>query len=61
MAVMMAVYQRDVRPVQSPLEFGGVSYENAWRVAEACWSRMPGNRISMSEAFRLLKADPSLA
>ncbi|KAG8920213.1 hypothetical protein FRC01_000873 [Tulasnella sp. 417] len=61
MAVMMAVYQRDERPVKDPLEFEGISYENAWNVAEAGWPKVPGDRISMSEAFRLLSADPSLA
>ncbi|KIO23565.1 hypothetical protein M407DRAFT_77896, partial [Tulasnella calospora MUT 4182] len=60
MAVMMAVYQRDEKPVKVPLEVNGLSYENAWRVAEACWPKIPGDRISMSESFRLLKADPSL-
>lgn len=57
---MMALYQRDERPGKSPLESNGISYENAWNVAEACWPRVPGDRISMSEAFRRLKADPSL-
>ncbi|KIO15650.1 hypothetical protein M407DRAFT_34769 [Tulasnella calospora MUT 4182] len=60
-AVMMAVYQRDERPGKSPLELNGVSYENAWQVAEACWPKIPEARISISEAFHLLKADPSLA
>ncbi|KAG8923171.1 hypothetical protein FRC01_013123, partial [Tulasnella sp. 417] len=30
-AVMIAVYQKDERPTKSPLEFNGVSYENAWK------------------------------
>ncbi|KAG9036056.1 hypothetical protein FS837_001760 [Tulasnella sp. UAMH 9824] len=34
-AVMLASYQRNERPVKDPLEFNGVSYENAWNVAEA--------------------------
>ncbi|KIO19686.1 hypothetical protein M407DRAFT_222304 [Tulasnella calospora MUT 4182] len=60
-AIMLAVYQRDERPEKIPLECNGVSYETAWKVAEACWPKSPANRISMSEAFRLLRADPSLA
>ncbi|KAG8919158.1 hypothetical protein FRC01_001444 [Tulasnella sp. 417] len=60
-AVFMAVYQMDERPLKIPMESNGVSYENVWEVAEACWPKVPGDRISMSEAFGLLKADPSLA
>ncbi|KIO19735.1 hypothetical protein M407DRAFT_222274 [Tulasnella calospora MUT 4182] len=60
-AVMLALYQRDERPEKNPIESNGVSYMTAWKVAEACWPKMPVDRISMSEAFRLLKADPSLA
>ncbi|KAG9045898.1 hypothetical protein FS837_005456 [Tulasnella sp. UAMH 9824] len=60
-AVFMAVYQMDARPLKTPTEFNGVSYENVWKVAEACWPKAPGDRKSMSEARLLLKADPSLA
>ncbi|KIO19689.1 glycoside hydrolase family 79 protein [Tulasnella calospora MUT 4182] len=56
----MAVYQMDERPLKIPMEYNGVSYENVWRVAEACWPKSPADRISMSEAFQLLRADPSL-
>lgn len=55
----MAVY-RDERPEKIPLESNGVSYETAWKVAEACWPRAPADRISMSDAFGLLSVDPSL-
>ncbi|KIO27223.1 hypothetical protein M407DRAFT_73475 [Tulasnella calospora MUT 4182] len=58
-AVVMAVY-RGERPAKIPLESNGVSYDTAWKVAEACWTRIPGDRMSISDAFRLLSADPSL-
>lgn len=57
----MAVFQRGERPAKIPMESNGISYENAWKVADACWPTMPEDRISMSEAFRLLSADASLA
>lgn len=57
---MLAVREEDKRPEMNPKEFNGVSYENAWNVAEACWKKEPGARISISEAFSRLQADPSL-
>ncbi|KIO25792.1 hypothetical protein M407DRAFT_50612, partial [Tulasnella calospora MUT 4182] len=46
-AVLMAVYQMDERPLKIPMEYNGVSYENVWKVAVACWPKRPGDRISM--------------
>ncbi|KAG8953514.1 hypothetical protein FRC04_002356 [Tulasnella sp. 424] len=60
MAILMAVYGRQERPQKTPTEFNGVSYENAWAVAEACWKTKPAERIRISEAFRRLRKDPSL-
>ncbi|KIO31727.1 hypothetical protein M407DRAFT_241671 [Tulasnella calospora MUT 4182] len=38
----------------------GVSYENIWNVAAACWPKLPDDRISISEAFHRIRTDPSL-
>ncbi|KAG8953515.1 hypothetical protein FRC04_002357 [Tulasnella sp. 424] len=59
-AIVLAVREEDKRPEMDPKEFNGVSYENVWNVAEACWKKEPGARISISEAFSRLQADPSL-
>ncbi|KAG8903262.1 hypothetical protein FRC01_009260, partial [Tulasnella sp. 417] len=59
-SIILAVYQKDERPVMMPIEFNGVSYKTAWKVAESCWAKDPQDRLSMSEAFGLLKQDPSL-
>ncbi|KAG9042266.1 hypothetical protein FS837_011086 [Tulasnella sp. UAMH 9824] len=61
-AVMLAVLNRDERPLKEPPESPlGVSYKNTWEVAEACWSKIPEQRISMAVAFERLRADPSLS
>lgn len=60
-AVLLAVAQRDERPPKSPLDSPlGISYVNTWEVAEACWPKLPGDRISMLTAFQRLQADPAL-
>ncbi|KIO25630.1 hypothetical protein M407DRAFT_75444, partial [Tulasnella calospora MUT 4182] len=61
LAVIQAVYLRKERPKKAPIESNGISYETAWQVAEVCWPQVPGDRIPISEAFHLLKGDPSLA
>ncbi|KIO15555.1 hypothetical protein M407DRAFT_92496 [Tulasnella calospora MUT 4182] len=59
---MFAVLNNNERPPKEPLEsVSGVSYNNAWEVAEACWPRIPEERISMAAAFERLRADPSLS
>ncbi|KIO21236.1 hypothetical protein M407DRAFT_29160 [Tulasnella calospora MUT 4182] len=60
MAVMKAVYIRSERPNKAPMECNGVSYENAWKVAELCWSTLQEERIPISDALRRLREDPSL-
>ncbi|KAG9035109.1 hypothetical protein FS837_002030 [Tulasnella sp. UAMH 9824] len=61
-AVMQAVILRDERPSKIPVESSsGISYDNIWDVASACWPKTPGDRISMSEALHLIRADPSLS
>lgn len=60
-AVIAAVYLRNERPEKSPMNSGdGVSYENAWKVAEAGWLTLCEDRIPMAEAFCRLSKDPSL-
>ncbi|KAG9044855.1 hypothetical protein FS837_007412 [Tulasnella sp. UAMH 9824] len=50
------------RPAKIPTESSsGISYENVWDVASACWPTKPSDRISMSEAFQRIRLDPSLA
>ncbi|KIO31728.1 hypothetical protein M407DRAFT_217769 [Tulasnella calospora MUT 4182] len=62
MAVMYAVILRDERPSKIPAESSnGISYENVWDVASACWPRTPSDRIPMFEAFQRIRTDPSLA
>ncbi|KIO22667.1 hypothetical protein M407DRAFT_78998 [Tulasnella calospora MUT 4182] len=56
-AVMMAVGFKGERPEKSPVECNGISYENAWKVAEGCWSKLPEERMSMSEALCSLRED----
>ncbi|KIO31725.1 hypothetical protein M407DRAFT_217758 [Tulasnella calospora MUT 4182] len=42
MAVMYAVMLKDERPSKIPAESSsGISYENVWDVASACWVRTP--------------------
>lgn len=60
MAVMKAVDNRNERPDKIPMECNGVSYENAWKVAERCWPRLPEERIPISDVLHRLKEDPSL-
>lgn len=60
-AVILAVHLHNERPEKAPMESKGVSYKTAWQVAEACWSKMPDDRVPMSDAVRLLKGDPSFA
>ncbi|KIO31710.1 hypothetical protein M407DRAFT_67497, partial [Tulasnella calospora MUT 4182] len=61
-AVMVAVLNNNERPPKKPLEsLAGVSYNKAWEVAEACWPRIPEERISMAVAFERLRADPSFS
>lgn len=61
MAVMYAVMLRDERPAKTPVVSSrGISYENVWNVAAACWPRKPDDRISMLEALHRIQTDPSL-
>ncbi|KAG8922847.1 hypothetical protein FRC00_006954, partial [Tulasnella sp. 408] len=49
------------RPSRIPtLSPDGISYEDIWDVAAACWPENPADRITMSEAFHRIQADPSL-
>lgn len=59
-AIMRAVDTRGERPDKIPMECNGVSYENTWKVAEMCWSRLPEARIPISDALYRLREDPSL-
>ncbi|KIO31704.1 hypothetical protein M407DRAFT_48542, partial [Tulasnella calospora MUT 4182] len=55
-AVMHAVVDDNERPPKQPLEsLSGVSYKNVWEVAEACWPKLPEERISMADAFERLR------
>lgn len=56
MAVMNAVIDSDERPPQTPKTLFGLSYEDIWEVAEACWSKEPEKRISMADASQRLEA-----
>lgn len=59
---MRAVITREERPLMEPqVSPTGISYQNAWKVAAACWPTPPQGRIRMAEALRRLRADPSLA
>lgn len=59
-AFMIAVMMGE-RPSKIPTESsGGISYENIWDVAAACWPGDAADRITMSEAFHRIQADPSL-
>ncbi|KIO25941.1 hypothetical protein M407DRAFT_236179, partial [Tulasnella calospora MUT 4182] len=59
-AVMMAVITKDERPSKSPTHSpSGTSYGTAWAVAEACWRRNPSERISIREAYHLLRGSRS--
>ncbi|KIO25946.1 hypothetical protein M407DRAFT_236181 [Tulasnella calospora MUT 4182] len=61
-SVILAVMGKNTRPFKAPLQSStGISYQNAWEVAEACWSKQPEDRISMLVAFQRLLADPSLS
>ncbi|KAG9044850.1 hypothetical protein FS837_007407 [Tulasnella sp. UAMH 9824] len=60
-AVMYAVMSKDERPSRVPgRSSSGVSYENIWDVASACWPKTPTDRIPMLEALRRIRMDPSL-
>ncbi|KAG8906786.1 hypothetical protein FRC01_007896 [Tulasnella sp. 417] len=59
-AIFKAIYVEDKRPRKSPVRLNGISYENAWKVAEGCWSKLPEKRMSISEALCSLSKDPSL-
>ncbi|KAG9044853.1 hypothetical protein FS837_007410 [Tulasnella sp. UAMH 9824] len=61
MAVMYAVMLRDERPAKTPVVSSrGISCENTWNIAAACWPRNPDDRISMLEALHRIQTDPSL-
>ncbi|KAG8919750.1 hypothetical protein FRC01_001137 [Tulasnella sp. 417] len=58
-AVMFAVLNANQRPPKEPPESpSGISYKTAWEVAEACWAKLPEERITMAVAFERLRADP---
>lgn len=60
-AVVMAVLGKDVRPAKMPQHSAnGNSYEIVWEVAEACWARVPEDRISMFDVLKRLREVPSL-
>ncbi|KAG8971871.1 hypothetical protein FRC05_010538 [Tulasnella sp. 425] len=53
--VMMAVMGRNERPLRDPASSpDGESYEEAWKVAAACWPTSPSERISIAEAHHRL-------
>lgn len=57
-AVIRAVLIKGMRPAKSPaVSSVGLSYENVWAVAEACWPTIPEERISMSEALQQIQED----
>ncbi|KAG8939826.1 hypothetical protein FRC04_005957 [Tulasnella sp. 424] len=60
-AVISTVLIEGKRPPKNPTESSaGLSYENVWAVAEACWPALPEERISMTRALQLIQADPAL-
>ncbi|KAG8981122.1 hypothetical protein FRC05_004022 [Tulasnella sp. 425] len=57
-AVIRAVLIQGRRPTKIPaVSSTGLSYKRVWAVAEACWSSIPEERISMNEASRLVQED----
>ncbi|KAG8919771.1 Transmembrane osmosensor [Tulasnella sp. 417] len=58
MAVMFALIN-DERPTKLPHSLFGVSFKSTWDVADACWSKGPADRISMSSAFQRLRTQSS--
>ncbi|KAG8910858.1 hypothetical protein FRC01_006086, partial [Tulasnella sp. 417] len=61
-SLIIAVMQKDERPLKAPLKSpSGMSYLNAWDVAEACWKKDPQDRMTMRAAFQRLRDDPSLS
>ncbi|KAG8914078.1 hypothetical protein FRC01_004235, partial [Tulasnella sp. 417] len=61
-AVILAVMQKDERPPKRPLESAtGTLYLKTWEVAEACWKKIPEDRMTMRDAFQRLRDDPALS
>ncbi|KAG8962876.1 hypothetical protein FRC05_005084 [Tulasnella sp. 425] len=59
--LIVAVLVNKVRPSKIPQHSAtGISYENVWEVAEACWAPETEDRMPMSDVLKRLREDPSL-